>query len=114
MPAAQICATNINEKCFGNFCLMFWLALRVFRWLLVFGGCRRTSLFRQGLLIVPMFWSDRRGVGAWEYAVLAALLGLVLVTVLQTPVHELSEVIGNWMGGDASGGGGGTGGAVGR
>jgi len=65
------------------------------------------------LLIVAIFWSDRRGVGAWEYAVLAALLGLVLVTVLQTPVHELSEVIGNWMGSAGSGGGGGSGGAAG-
>jgi Flp pilus assembly pilin Flp len=62
-----------------------------------------------------MLWSDRRGVGTWEYAVLAALLGLVLVTVLQTPVHELSEIIGNWMGstGSAGGGGGGGGGATG-
>jgi len=74
---------------------------------------RRASLCRQDLLIVPIFWSDRRGVGAWEYAVLAALLGLVLVTVLQTPVRELGEVIGNWMGSAGSGGGGGSDGAAG-
>ncbi len=70
---------------------------------------RSASLFRQGLLIVPVFWNDRRGVGAWEYAVLAALLGLVLVTVLQAPVHELSVVIGNWMASAGGGGGGGGG-----
>ena len=34
--------------------------------------------------------SDRRGVTAVEYALLAAVLGLVLVTVLQTPVREVS------------------------
>jgi Flp pilus assembly pilin Flp len=61
-----------------------------------------------------MFWSDRRAVGAWEYAILAALIGLVLVTVLQTPVHELSEIIGNWMGSSSGGGAGGGGGATGQ
>lgn len=108
MSAAQNYATNIKQRCLRIFCLIFWLRLRVLGVFRV-DVRRSASLFRQGLLIVPVFWNDRRGVGAWEYAVLAALLGLVLVTVLQAPVHELSVVIGNWMASAGGGGGGGGG-----
>ena len=47
--------------------------------------------------------TDRRAVSSFEYAMLAAAIGLVLVQVLQVPADALMSVLSNFFG--TSGGG---------
>jgi Flp pilus assembly pilin Flp len=54
---------------------------------------------------MPNFLTDRRGTSSLEYAVLAAVLGFVLIQVLQVPAQSIANLVASVLGGDGGGAG---------
>jgi Flp pilus assembly pilin Flp len=56
---------------------------------------------------MPKFLTDRRATSSLEYAVLAAVLGVMLIQVLRVPAQTIADVLANVLGSGGLGGGGG-------
>jgi Flp pilus assembly pilin Flp len=52
---------------------------------------------------MPKFLADRRATSSLEYAVLAAVLGIMLIQVLQVPAQSIATVLSGLFGGDGGG-----------
>jgi Flp pilus assembly pilin Flp len=54
---------------------------------------------------MPKFLNDRRATSSLEYAVLAAVLGIMLIQVLQVPVQSIADLLASVIGGGGGGSG---------